>query len=88
MPEADTGWDFLIKDLMNHFTNPYLQTPEMQELFALETCIIDHHTSATGGVRWARQHSVAQQIAAQDIGRYYLDVLLRPDHPYNLIAHL
>ncbi|KAL4924638.1 uncharacterized protein BDV17DRAFT_295272 [Aspergillus undulatus] len=69
------------------FTNPYLQTPEMQHLLALETRIIDHHTAATGGMRWARQHSVAQQIAVQDIGRYYIDVLLRPDHPHDLIAY-
>ncbi|KAL4935975.1 hypothetical protein BDV06DRAFT_233816 [Aspergillus oleicola] len=59
----------------------------MQHLLALETRIIDHHTTATGGVRWARQHSIAQQIMVQDIGRYYLDVLLRPDHPHNLIAY-
>ncbi|PYH49350.1 uncharacterized protein BP01DRAFT_378916 [Aspergillus saccharolyticus JOP 1030-1] len=51
----------------------------MQHLLTLETRIIDHHTTATGGVRWA--------IMVQDIGRYYLDVLLRPDHPHNLIAY-
>ncbi|PWY96088.1 hypothetical protein BO94DRAFT_581221 [Aspergillus sclerotioniger CBS 115572] len=59
----------------------------MQHLLALESRIIDHHTTATGGVCWARQHSIAQQIMVQDIGRYYLDVLLRPDHPHNLIAY-
>ena len=69
------------------FHNPHLQTKEIQKLFATENSIIAHHTSITGGVRWARQHSIAQQVAAQDIGRYLIDVLLRPDHPHELISY-
>ncbi|KAL4766704.1 hypothetical protein BDW60DRAFT_201998, partial [Aspergillus nidulans var. acristatus] len=35
---------------------------------------------------WPRQYSVIQQTWAQDLGRYLLDVCLRPDHPHRLTA--
>ncbi|KAL6234928.1 hypothetical protein BDW75DRAFT_151167 [Aspergillus navahoensis] len=69
------------------FRNPYLDTPEMRRLFETETRIINHHTSAVAGMRWARQFSIAQQAEMHDIGRYFVDVLLRPDHPHDLIAY-
>ncbi|KAL4766674.1 hypothetical protein BDW60DRAFT_212818, partial [Aspergillus nidulans var. acristatus] len=66
--------------------NLYLQEPVLQEAIAIETAVLNHHTCTTGTVRWPRQYSVIQQTWAQDLGRYLLDVCLRPDHPHRLTA--
>ncbi|KAL4860362.1 hypothetical protein BDV12DRAFT_205161 [Aspergillus spectabilis] len=66
--------------------NPYLQDPALQEAIAMEMRVLNHHTRTTGTVRWPCQYSVIQQTWVQDLGRYLLDVCLRPDHPYRLTA--